>query len=170
MLFCSGFENGAAKQQLQKWELKFVTELEPLEFFFPSCASVALARSSHIVVLSERITQVHTLYPSLGVRKWSKDHSVRSLVSPHKEADNENNKTSKPHKTQTNNHKSAKKELTRRLQSTAASSACELKDLAHETKKKTRPQRKILRRCPAKHITQQRRNPGSPLPGSRRSH
>ena len=35
-------------------------------FFFPSCASVALARSSHIVVLSERITQVHTLYPSLG--------------------------------------------------------------------------------------------------------
>ena len=31
MLFCFGFENGAAKQQLQKWELKFVTELEPLE-------------------------------------------------------------------------------------------------------------------------------------------
>ena len=31
VLFCFGFENGAAKQQLQKWELKFVTELEPLE-------------------------------------------------------------------------------------------------------------------------------------------
>ena len=31
MLFCFGFEIGAAKQQLQKWELKFVTELEPLE-------------------------------------------------------------------------------------------------------------------------------------------
>ena len=37
--------------------------------FFPSCASVALARSSHIIVLIERITQMHTLYPSLGVRK-----------------------------------------------------------------------------------------------------
>ena len=33
--------------------------------FFPSCASVALARSSYIVVLIERITQMHT-YPSLG--------------------------------------------------------------------------------------------------------
>ena len=46
---------------------------------------MALARSSHIVALSERITQVHTLYPSLGVRKWSIDKSVRSLVSPDKE-------------------------------------------------------------------------------------
>ena len=37
MLFCFGFENGAAKQQLQKWELKFVTELEPLEGASPVC-------------------------------------------------------------------------------------------------------------------------------------
>ena len=35
--FCFGFENGAAKQQLQKWELKFVTELEPLEGASPVC-------------------------------------------------------------------------------------------------------------------------------------
>ena len=40
--------------------------------FFPSCAPVASARSSHLVVLVERITQMHALYPSLGVRKWSK--------------------------------------------------------------------------------------------------
>ena len=38
MLFCFGFENGAAKQQLQKWELKFVTELEPLEGASPGKA------------------------------------------------------------------------------------------------------------------------------------
>ena len=43
--------------------------------FFPSCASVALARSSHIVVLNERITHVRTLYPSLGVQKWGTDHN-----------------------------------------------------------------------------------------------
>ena len=41
-------------------------------FFFPPCAPVASARSSHLVVLVERITQMHALYPSLGVRKWSK--------------------------------------------------------------------------------------------------
>ena len=40
--------------------------------FFPSCAPVPSAKSSHLVVLVERITQMHALYPSLGVRKWSK--------------------------------------------------------------------------------------------------
>ena len=58
---------------------------------------MALARSSHIVVLSERITQVHTLYPSLGVRKWSIYKSARSLVSPHEETETKQ-KTSKTHK------------------------------------------------------------------------
>ena len=47
-------------------------ERHAIRFFFPSCAPVASARSSHLVVLVERITQMHALYPSLGVRKWSK--------------------------------------------------------------------------------------------------
>ena len=47
--------------------------------------------------------------------------------------------------------------------------ANELRDLAKQQKNTTRHHGKILRRCP-KQSTQQRRNPGSPLPGSRRSH
>ena len=46
MLFCFGFENGAAKQQLQKWELKFVTELEPLEGASPVLPMSAIQVSS----------------------------------------------------------------------------------------------------------------------------
>ena len=131
---------------------------------------MALARSSHIVVLSERITQVHTLYPSLGVRKWSIYKSARSLVSPHEETETKQ-KTSKTHKANKKPTK-ASKERTDKTAPKSHSSWCagELNDLAHERKRNPRPRSKILRRCPAKHITQQRRNPGSPLPGSRRSH
>ena len=47
MLFCFGFEIGAAKQQLQKWELKFVTELEPLEGASPVPCYFYLTWSFH---------------------------------------------------------------------------------------------------------------------------
>ena len=53
MLFCFGFENGAAKQQLQKWELKFVTELEPLEGASPVYIYVSI-QICHIAYTANR--------------------------------------------------------------------------------------------------------------------
>ena len=86
-------------------------------FFFPSCASVALARSSHIVVLSERITQMHTLYPSLGVRKWSTDYSQSEILPEHTKKQKPNKKQAKKENKNTTNPQSpAEKVLTRRLQ------------------------------------------------------
>ena len=48
--------------------------------FFPSYASVALARSSHNVCADERIRQCMSKHPTLGSRKWSADHYV--VLSP----------------------------------------------------------------------------------------
>ena len=99
-------------------KVKWAVHNPAVHLFFPSCASVALARSSHIVVLSERITQVHTLYPSLGVRKWSIEQSVRSLVSPHEETGTKQSNT-KPK--QSKHKQKTEKGLTRQLQTTTAS-------------------------------------------------
>ena len=48
--------------------------------FFPSYASVALARSSHNVCADERIGQCMSKHPTLGSQKWSADHYV--VLSP----------------------------------------------------------------------------------------
>ena len=61
MLFCFGFENGAAKQQLQKWELKFVTELEPLEGTSP------VASRGKQMVSKERLQNWHQFWVSICV-------------------------------------------------------------------------------------------------------
>ena len=119
----------------------------------------------------ERIIQMHIQCPSLGSRKWSADHyAVRSLVSPKRQETQNQNKTAKT-KTKNNNEKPQKTAggLTRRSKGAGSLCANELRDLAQKQRSSNRTQGKILRRCQAKQTTQQRRNPGSPLPGSRRS-
>ena len=69
-------------------EGKQKTDKAPNNFFFPSRASVALARSSHIVVLIERITHTLALYPSLGVQKWSTGQATSTLVNRNKTKQN----------------------------------------------------------------------------------
>ena len=67
---------------------------------FPSCASVALARSSHIVVLIERITHMHTLYPSLGFESGAQ--TIQSeVLSVQTRRQNRTQKTHKQNKNQT---------------------------------------------------------------------
>ena len=126
------------------------------------------------------LPSMHTLYPSLGVRKRAQTITVRSLVSANEKAKPNTKKPTSKTKTKQNkqNQQKQTKQPTKASKESADKTApkdnsswCagELKDLAHE-RQHTRPQSKILRRCPAKHIIQQHRNPGSPLPGSRRSH
>ena len=114
----------------------------------------------------ERIIQMHILCPSLGSRKWSADHyAVRSLVRPKRQETQKQSKTTKTKPTKPGDR------CTDKDSSNRAGNLCanELRDLAQKQRNNTRPHSKILRRCPAKQSTQQRRNPGSPLPGSRRS-
>ena len=134
-------------------------------FFFPSFASAALARSSHSVVLMNELAKCMKQRPSLRSQKRSADHyAVRSLVRPISEKQHKPNKPKSEQNTQRNRHRS-------KDSSVGAGNLCanELRDLAKQQKNTTRHHGKILRRCP-KQSTQQRRNPGSPLPGSRRSH
>ena len=63
--------------------------------FFPSYASVALARSSHSVCADERIRQCMSKHPTLGSRKWSADHYA--VQSPLQGAiERENQQRTKP--------------------------------------------------------------------------
>ena len=78
----------------------------------------------------------------------------------------------KPHRTQ--KHKTTKQETTERTWHNSSNRLqhklpANSKILRMKQRGNTKPQSKILRRCPAKHTTQQRRNPGSPLqdPGDR---
>ena len=67
--------------------------------FFLSCASVALARSSHNVVLINELSRCMFKCPFLGSRKWSIDlYAVLSHVRP----------TRKPNKTRTETTKNQK--------------------------------------------------------------
>ena len=105
------------------------------DFFFPSCTSVALARSSHIVVLIERITHMHTLYPSLGVRKWGTDHySLKSWQSKKTHKQNTNKNQHNKHKQTKQKPTKPSKEKTDKTAPKDHSSWCagELNDLAHE--------------------------------------
>ena len=111
---------------------------------------MASARSSHLVVLVERITEMHAVYPSLGVRKWSKilPYNASSERRPPETQQNHNNRN---HNRKTNPHHEQK--LARYDGSNAtAFSACELTDLAQKTTKKAgeRKQSKIKRRWTAK--------------------
>ena len=141
-----------------------------LAIFFPSCASVALARSSHIVVLMNELSRCNCNVPLWGVESGVGTITQSEVKSGPNHRENQKTTkaktTQKPKTNQTT--KTAKGALTSQLQRgwQIMPLNCEI---LHRNKHKTPEQSKILRRCPAKQSTQQRQNPGSPLPGSRRS-
>ena len=114
----------------------------------------------------ERIKQMQLLCPALGSRKWSEDHyAVQSLVGPKKQEKPRSNKAKNtPKQTKPTKQQNQKREPWPDNSNGVADDASELRDLAQKQTQNTRS-----KRCPAKQSTQQRRNPGSPLPGSRRS-
>ena len=141
-------------------------------FFFPSRASVALARSSHIVVLIERITHMHALVSLFGGSKVELKQNQLEVLSictkkqsktnqkTHKQNTKQNRQTTptkqnKKTKTKTKTTKASKQKHTDKTAPKDHRSKCagELNDLAHERKQNNRPQSKILQRCPAKHMT-----------------
>ena len=130
--------------------------------FFPSCASVALARSSHLVVLIERIGKCIHYIPLWGFESGAKITS-KWCQFQNKTA-NQNTKTRKTPKpkTEQNNHKTQGRNMAWRLQSATASSASELKDLAHQTKKKTNQKDNRAR---SREGIQQTHHPAVPKPG-----
>ena len=159
----------------QLWSLaqsKYISE--GTQFFFPSRASVALARSSHIVVLIERITHTLALYPSLGVQKWSTGQATSTLVNRNKTKQNKakqnhpkkHTNQTKPKQTkqtkqqtkQTKPQKPAKKIDKSAPRNRRSRCAGELTDLAHERTRNNRSQSKMKQRCPAKHV------PAAPKP------
>ena len=136
-----------------------------LAVFFPSFASAALARSSHSVCADERISQVHEAASLLGKSK----EECGPLRSP-KSCQADKRKTAQTKQTQKRTkHPKKSAPIKRQLRWGRQLCANELRDLAKQQKNTTRHHGKIMRRCP-KQSTQQRRNPGSPLPGSQRSH
>ena len=135
-----------------------------LFFFRPSPLWLSPGRHTVFVLVNE-LAKCMKQYPSLGSQKRSADHyAVRSLVRPISEKQHKQNKPKNKQNTRRNRHRS-------KDSSVGAGNLCanELRDLAKQQKNTTRHHGKILRRCP-KQSTQQRRNPGSPLPESRRSH
>ena len=113
------------------------------DFFFPSFASAALARSSHNVVLMNELSKCMKQRPSLGSRKRSADHyAVRSLVRPVSKKQDKTKKPKSPQKPSENG--------TDQDSSNGAGNLCanELRDLAQQQKNTTRQLGKILRRCP----------------------
>ena len=140
--------------------------------FFPSCASVALARSSHLVVLMKELRKcIHCA--SLGVQKWSKITTKWCQFQNEKptktqQKTNTHNPHPKQHQTKT---KRKREHGMTAPKSNGISCFWISRSCTKTSRQQTkRQQLKITRRCSAKHIDQQCRNPGSPLPGSRRSH
>ena len=79
--------------------------------FFPSCASVALARSSHIVVLMNELSRCNYYVPHWGVESGVGTITQSEVKSGPKHRENqETKKQQKPHK----NRKPTKKQKQRR--------------------------------------------------------
>ena len=132
--------------KMDTWVLHSLCGESLRHIFFPSCASVALARSSHIVVLNERITHVHTLYPSLGVQKWGTDHNGPKSCQfkiTHKQNTNKATNTTNTNKQkpkQTKKHKSRQRKNWQDSSKRPQQLVCRwIRDLAHERKRNTRP-------------------------------
>ena len=133
-------------------------------FFRPSPLRLSPGRHTVFVLVNE-LANCMKQHPSLGRQKRSVDHyAVRCLVRPISEKQHKQNKPKNKQNTRRNRHRS-------KDSSVGAGNLCanELRDLAKQQKNTTEHHGKIVRRCP-KQSTQQRRNPGSPLPGSRRLH
>ena len=107
------------------------------------------ARSSHIVVLIERITQMHALYPSLRVQKWSTDQARSKSCQKDK-----GSRTEK----QTNKQKTQSQKRNGQDSSRRPPQPVWRIGSAHEKQQQTRSQSKILQRCPAK------QKPAAPKP------
>ena len=158
-------------ERTDKTALKGLAAYVPM-IFFPSCTSVALARSSHIVVLMNELYRCSCYVPHWGVKSGVRTITHSKVGSGPKE--------NKSKQQQSKNHKKTRKTKTSQKQNRKESPdqttpmGWQMMPLNYEIlhgnkTQTTRSQSKIMRRCPAKQSTQQRRNPGSPLPGSRRS-
>ena len=139
--------------------------------FFPSCASVALARSSHLVVLMNELRKCIHCIPLWGFKSEAK--SLQSGASSNK--DTTKNKTPTTHNPHPKQHQTKTKRKGEHGMTAPKSNGIKCFRISRSCTKTSRQQtkrqqRKITRRCSAKHIDQQCRNPESPLPGSRRSH
>ena len=157
------------------WQQAQLCSFEPMtcgDFF----SVLRLCGSRQVVApcrADEQITQMHSLYPSLEVQKWAKSlQSGASSKTKNQQRHNKKTNTHNPHPKQHQTKTKRKREhgmtapKSNGIKCFWISRSC-TKTSRQQTK---RQQRKITRRCSAKHIDQQCRNPGSPLPGSRRSH
>ena len=122
----------------------------------------------------ERILQMQLLCPALGSQKWRKDnYTVQCQVRPkrktRKTKQTQQAKTTQEKTKTKNRHQQHRQKRGPWLEvSKGAADASELGS-CRETNTKHKQKCKIIAKVSAKHSTQQRRNPGSPLPGSRRS-
>ena len=165
-----GSQQGAVEYSIQSFKWKPAT---CANFFF---SVLRLCGSRQVVApcrADERITQMHSLYPSLGVQKWSKITTKWCQFQNEKPTKTQQKtNTHNPHPKQ---HQTKTKRKREHGMTAPKSNGIKCFWISRSCTKTTRQQtkrqkRKITRRCSAKHIDQQCRNPGSPLPGSRRSH
>ena len=145
----------------------------PFAPFFPSCASVlSPGRRTLLCWLNELRICIHCI-PLYGLEMGHRPLQSE-VLSVHKGRQNRTQKTYQQNKNQTKqpkttkankpNHESQQRKCWQDGSKRQQQLVCRrIKRSAHERERN-------LRRCPAKHIIQQHRNPGSPLPGSRRSH
>ena len=141
----------------------------PQHLFSPSCASVALARSSHIVVLMNELYRCSCYVPHWGVKSGVRTITQSKVGSGPKE--NKSKQQQSKNHTKTQKTKTSQKQNRKESPDQTSPMGWQMMPLNYEIlhgnkTQTTRSQSKIMRRCPAKQSTQQRRNPGSPLPGS----
>ena len=102
-------------------------------FFFPSHASVALARSSHIVVLMNELFRCIFNVPSWGVESGVRTITQSEVLSVLKDKKHKTKKNSKnKHKKQQQKPTGTEGELTRRSKGAGSLCANELRDLAQK--------------------------------------
>ena len=119
----------------------------------PSASELADLAQKHIVVLIERVTQMHALYPSLGSKVKQGLLSPKSC-KPSQRSNNRTQQHKKPHRTQKHKQKKTSKKPQRGLDMTApidcSINCLRIEDLAHESKKKRKTTEQDLAKMSSK--------------------
>ena len=133
---------------------------------------MALASSLHIVVLMNELYRCNCYVPLWGVKSGERTITQSNVRSGPTENQRKQSKKQQAKTTQKSQKPppTAKNRGVGPDQKSPRGRRIPLNwDLAEKQTQNTSKSARSSRRCPAKHSTQQRRNPGSPLPGSRRS-